>query len=492
MILPLPYRRIITIKNLVQCRIITPGIGMPQGTWGIRKLIDMEVVDALDMCSDLIPSTVDVKQLFKSDVIPAKSWAIIGSMIVGTDEVIHFEHPMPADKRLKISTLKPPALGVTQNLLLNKLRVQKNNQLAVKADDAEINTVMWLEHFVDEGGFFFREGERADQVHRISHSMDVMRKYLLAQWKRKICVEYRNFLLGMYPEWKKYRNNIKVSSWVKYTDKCYIWMDDGLASYRQCWKQRLLLSTSEWMKGADALVRALKSSWWEWDDGSAPFYWRWPLWYRAAIRDGIAFPFRRSPPKYMVPQRDVDDPRRKQLVVSKLNKVLDRRYLGKGIVKSLTAFFDVPKGAEDIRMVYDGTVNGFNDCIEVPRFGMPTLRSHLRSMAPGHYMVDADVGECFLNFHLHASLQPFVGVDLTRFIPDGKKRNHWVCWHRAGMGLKSSSYQACQAMMVVEEIVKGDRKHPYNPFRWDKVVCNLPGSRRYDPSKPWVYKIRII
>ena len=40
--------------------------------------------------------------------------------------------------------------------------------------------------------------------------------------------------------------------------------------------------------------------------------------------------------------------------------------MGTGVVKSLTAFFDVPKGSDDIRMVYDGTVNGFNDSIEVP------------------------------------------------------------------------------------------------------------------------------
>ena len=155
---------------------------MPHDTWEIRKLIDIEVVDALDICSDLIPATLYIKQLFKTNIIPAKSWVVIGSIIFGTDESIHFERSTPVEKRLKISILKPPCLGVTQHILLNKLRIQKDNQVAVKADDAEINTGMWLEHFFDEGGFFFREGERADHVYRISHSMDVMRKHLLAQW----------------------------------------------------------------------------------------------------------------------------------------------------------------------------------------------------------------------------------------------------------------------------------------------------------------------
>ena len=65
-----------------------------------------------------------------------------------------------------------------------------------------------------------------------------------------------------------------------------------------------------------------------------------------------------------------------------------------------------------------------------------------------------------------------------------------VRWTRAGMGLKSSPYQACQAMMVVEEVIQGDRKDGDNPFRWDDVVTNLPGSDNYDPTKPWIYKVR--
>ena len=60
--------------------------------------------------------------------------------------------------------------------------------------------------------------------------------------------------------------------------------------------------------------------------------------------------------------------------------------------------------------------SSFNDSLEVPKFGLPTLRSHLRAMEPGYFMVDADVRECFLNFILHKSLRPYVGVDLTPYI----------------------------------------------------------------------------
>lgn len=86
----------------------------------------------------------------------------------------------------------------------------------------------------------------------------------------------------------------------------------------------------------------------------------------------------------------------------------------------------MPKAHSDVRMVYDGTINGFNDSIEVPKFGLPTISTHLRSMMPGYFMVYADVGECFLNFYLHSTLQPYVGVDLTKYTPLNQSKFHWM------------------------------------------------------------------
>jgi hypothetical protein len=58
------------------------------------------------------------------------------------------------------------------------------------------------------------------------------------------------------------------------------------------------------------------------------------------------------------------------------------------------------------------------------------------------------------------------------------------------MGLRSSPYQAVQAMGVAEETIRGKRGDPKNVYRWDYVRLNLPRSDAYDPSKPWVSKIR--
>ena len=477
-------------QSLARIQVITPSLGLSNGTWGIRKLSANEICDAVDISSNILPTSVPVFSLLNDNVvIPARLWMVCGCMTVDVDLTRKNSTTLMAPKRLKLSSLHPPSLGLDQQHLFVQLSKHKEQQGAVKSDDANVDVSIWQNHFLDEGGKLF---PYLNQIPKssISSAMDIFRHTCLVRWKRKFVEEYNSYLHGKFRDWDIYSKQVKCQSWVTFRDNIFSWNINGRNKYMEWWRERLLRTQSEWIKGNDALSRALCSSWWEWDDGSSPFYWRWPSWYCHFIRDGIAFPFRHPPPTYRVPQRDIDDPRRKQLVTDKLAKVLDRRYMGVGVVKSLTAFFDVPKGTEDIRMVYDGTVNGFNDSIEVPRFGLPTIRSHLRSMGPGFHMVDADVGECFLNFYLHSSLQPYVGVDLSHYIKTKNGTRHWVRWYRAGMGLKSSPYQACQAMMIVEEVVKGDRANPSNPFRWDLVIENLPGSDNYDPTKPWIYKTR--
>jgi hypothetical protein len=81
--------------------------------------------------------------------------------------------------------------------------------------------------------------------------------------------------------------------------------------------------------------------------------------------------------------------------------------------------FSVQKGEDDIRVVYDGSVSGLNEVLWVPRFVLPTLRTHLRAVENGTFMADVDIGEMFLNFILHEGVRPYAGVDLTHYFPDG-------------------------------------------------------------------------
>lgn len=153
-------------------------------------------------------------------------------------------------------------------------------------------------------------------------------------------------------------------------------------------------------------------------------------------------------------------------------------------MESLTSFFAVPKGVDDIRMVYDGTKLGLNNVIWVPRFPLPTVDTMLQAVDSNTFMSDMDIGEMFLNFVLHESMQSLCGVDLTNYFGEGKLL--WERWTRAAMGLKSSPYQTMQAILVAKEVICRDRKDPSNAFCWDTARLNLSGSQDYNPRLPWV------
>ena len=45
-------------------------------------------------------------------------------------------------------------------------------------------------------------------------------------------------------------------------------------------------------------------------------------------------------------------------------------------------------------------------------------------------------------------------------------------------------------MIIAKFIACGDCKDKGNPFHWEEIILNLPGSWNYDPTLPWVFKVR--
>jgi hypothetical protein len=84
------------------------------------------------------------------------------------------------------------------------------------------------------------------------------------------------------------------------------------------------------------------------NEGSAPFYWRWPKEYRDTIHDRLEIWFLGEIPKWRRPQRVEKYPVILKKIVKKITKVQKRKYILVGHVWSLTDFFCVPKGNDDI------------------------------------------------------------------------------------------------------------------------------------------------
>ena len=108
--------------------------------------------------------------------------------------------------------------------------------------------------------------------------------------------------------------------------------------------------------GTDVISRASNSSWWLWDGGSTILYWRWPAVYRKSARDGtLLFIEHGKFPRYTEGQRDCKDDDIQSKVMKKVDGLGLKGYISPGLVKSITLFFHVLKGKDDIRMVFDAT-----------------------------------------------------------------------------------------------------------------------------------------
>ena len=122
--------------------------------------------------------------------------------------------------------------------------------------------------------------------------------------------------------------------------------------------------------GLDCLHYATKCNWWEWPGGSRLFFWCWSPKSKAFTRDSIPVCWLpNKQPTSRKPQPPVPDKVVKKRMKEKLDKFRTRGYVAPGYVRSLIRLFAIPKGLDDIRMVYDGTASGFNDSVWVPTFG---------------------------------------------------------------------------------------------------------------------------
>jgi len=370
--------------------------------------------------------------------------------------------------------------------ILEEATVRAREQSAVKSDQAPVPEELWKKYVVkDREDLILRFGDPL-----LERAIRALQGWLLGWWKRHTTKTFCNWLQSQHP--RAGFGTVTKGMWVSKTNAGYKWTSQGQREYRQWYvRRRFAKVQQDLVPGTDAVSRAADSSWFGWDDGSRPFHWRWPLFYQSTIRDGLRVHFHSPKPEYTTAQQDTKDTAIKSLMTQKLEAVVARRYMLPGWIKSLTTFFAVPKGTEDIRMVYDASKSGLNDTMWVPRFPLPTVDTHLRAVEAGTYMCDLDLGEMFLNFVLHPELRELCGVDVTAYLPK-RDQKVWYSWNRAAMGLKSSPYQAVQGVSIAEDVIRGDRSCPENPFRWDEVILNLPGSAGYDPTRPWVYKIRVV
>eukprot|EP00980_Cylindrotheca_fusiformis_P022018 scaffold8903_cov106-Cylindrotheca_fusiformis.AAC.3 len=256
--------------------------------------------------------------------------------------------------------------------------------------------------------------------------------------------------------------------------------------------------------GRLAIKHFTQASWWKWDSGSTPLFWRWPTFEaRQAARDGFRFyikdeflPAFHAKTKPLKP--DVG-----ACLADKVGDLLVKHYVtpfwDSIPPTSQIDYFAVPKVVSpegevlDVRLVFNGTSCGLNDALWSPSFWLPTPDTALRKLHFSSQMVDFDLGEFFLNFFLLPfDVRQFTGVNLaplSKFLgPLAPVPGIEYAWTRLLFGLKPSPYNSIKFYYHAEEYVVGDPTEPGNPLRWDRVKLNLPGDPTFDPRLPWVYQ----
>ena len=354
-----------------------------------------------------------------------------------------------------------------------RITADQANMKATKNDDALAPVAEWNKKAAAhlKGGY---QAEKHDKP------LDLLRGAMLRWWKRRLKRSFEVYLKRSYGNWPLLLETNRKRS------------REEQEGRKLCWGSKSELK-KDLVVGKDAIDRAWKSSWWEWEAGSTLFFWRWTDEYKRTVRDGMRVFVKGTLPEYQAHQRWPKEPDKRDKLQKKVAKPVLRDYISDGYVKSLTGFFQVPKGEDDIRVVYDASKSGLNEALWAPNFFLPTVDTVLRSSGLTTFYGDIDLGEMFLNYFLDEKLRPYAGVDLTeiahligRKVPPGGRQ--WMSWNRTLMGLKSSPYICIRTFKWSEDFIRGDRHDPKNPLRWDKVIINSPGQKDYNPRLPWIFR----
>jgi len=210
--------------------------------------------------------------------------------------------------------------------VLDDIQREKRERKATKADDAEVPIYLWTEHYMEESTYEWTEISRTRKLTEgqqrsvIEWAMETLRHYFaIRRWKKSLTTSFFKWLKCStdYPVQKDKNPIVDYSSTARYQ-----WTPGGKDEYIK-WRGKLVqVKEKDWSAAADAIERGANSTWWEWQDGSRPFHWRWPKWYQATIRDGLPVYLDQSKtPMYMKAQKGESDPKTREAMKRKLKQI---------------------------------------------------------------------------------------------------------------------------------------------------------------------------
>lgn len=344
-----------------------------------------------------------------------------------SDDTAHHHAPSSAPTRA-IYDVQPASVDPSFVIIPTRTTATQDDvvikQDDQRADGARVPTELWDNFF--EENYRDNVGKLPDEVDACMRSDGKYTSWRAALngFRRFTVRRYRRNLLRGYVQWRRHRLPLRESpasfvfvkemtedgypvySWTKKGQDLYARgvsklkaKRDGPASLKMA-ADGLSRASGPFARDQDGYVSFKDGdeylhAWWEWSRGSTLFYWNWPEQFQQDARDGQPHMMTGEPKTYRRPQPRPSDPTIAERIRSKLLPVRLREYIETGTVNSLLHYFWVPKGEDDIRMVYDGSGCGINDFLYAAHFGLPTVSNTARALLPGYFQCDMDVGGCF-------------------------------------------------------------------------------------------------
>lgn len=162
-------------------------------------------------------------------------------------------------------------------------------QKAAKSDDAAVPEHSWEERLFDKSGW--AEKWKDDQE-GFQNSCRFLKSKMICWWKRTVTRSLGNWIDCQHPHMREKfdasKPLVKLESphvrkqfvdskpvLMLENDKCS-WSKGGRVECVKWCNVRMSDTCIDLMPGSDAAAWAANLTWFEWDDGSCPFHWRWP------------------------------------------------------------------------------------------------------------------------------------------------------------------------------------------------------------------------
>jgi hypothetical protein len=203
-------------------------------------------------------------------------------------------------------------------------------------NDAE--TPMWLWNDAIHDGIAEEPTLGGHTMERVDLALETLQTFLLC-WvsRRGVTLSFFSHLRNKYEELTG-PSRSAVKQFIHKTegpaeqdgtklapDIVYTWQKRfGHLIYNGWWHQFCGVAQANCDPGKDAIWQVSEASWWDWDVGLTPFYWRWPQEYRETSRVGLQIWFSGEKPSWRRSQRakKVEATRAKVIKkISKLSKV---------------------------------------------------------------------------------------------------------------------------------------------------------------------------